>query len=121
MSFNYNDIFAFSSAIHNARHTREWLAMHPQLVALDWPTKGADMNLIENIWGYLVCKLTKSRTEDGLPYHARDANNVNFLFELVRNEWKKRADNESILQNLIESMPERLQNVIDAEGGWTRY
>ncbi|KZS00661.1 Uncharacterized protein APZ42_002958, partial [Daphnia magna] len=31
-----------NSAIHNARHTREWLALHPQLIALDWPTKGAD-------------------------------------------------------------------------------
>lgn len=121
MSFYYTNIFAFSSAIHNARHTREWLALHPQLIALDWPTKGADMNPIENIWGYLVCKLTKSRTGDGLPYHARDANNANLLFELVRNEWEKLADNENILQHLIESMPERLQKVIDAEGGWTRY
>ncbi|XP_045035899.1 uncharacterized protein LOC123476948 [Daphnia magna] len=109
------------SAIHNARHTREWLALHPQLIALDWPTKGADMSPIENILGYLVCKLTKSRTGDGLPYHARDANNANLLFELVRNEWEKLADNENILQHLIESMPERLQKVIDAEGGWTRY
>ncbi|EFX76758.1 hypothetical protein DAPPUDRAFT_106660 [Daphnia pulex] len=77
------------AAIHNAHHTREWLALHPQLVALDWPTKGADMNPIENIWGYLVCKLTKARTEEGMPYHACDANNANLLFELVRTEWGK--------------------------------
>ncbi len=60
--------FLNSSTIHNAHHTREWLALHPQRVALDRPTKGADMNPIENIWGYLVCKLTKARTEEGMPY-----------------------------------------------------
>lgn len=113
--------FLNSSAIHNAHHTREWLALHPQLVALDWPTKGADMNPIENIWGYLVCKLTKARTEEGKPYHACDAINANLLFELVRTEWGKLINNEVYLQSLIESMPQRLQKVIDAEGGWTRY
>jgi hypothetical protein len=102
-------------------HTREWLAHHPQLVALDWPTKGADMNPIENVWGYLVCKLSKARTDEGMPYHARDANNANLLFELVRNEWENLMNNEVYLQSLIESMPQRLQKVIDAEGGWTRY
>ena len=79
------------------------------------------MNPIENIWGYLVCKLTKARTEEGMPYQARDANNANLLFELVRTEWGKLINNEVYLQSLIESMPQRLQKVIDAEGGWTRY
>ncbi len=98
----------FCSSIHNAGHTREWLAHHPQLAALDWPTKGADMKTFENIWGYLVCKLTKARTDEGMPYHAHDANNANLMLELVRTEWGKLMNNEVYLQSLIESMPERL-------------
>jgi hypothetical protein len=30
-------------------------------------------------------------------------------------------NNEVYLQSLIESIPQRLQKVIDAEGGWARY
>ncbi|KAI9560462.1 hypothetical protein GHT06_014482 [Daphnia sinensis] len=98
------------------QNNSECLGRHV-LVALDWPTKGADMNPIENIWGYLVCKLTKARTDKGMPYHARDANNANLLFELVRTEWGKLINNEVYLKSLIESMAQRLQKVIDAEGG----
>ncbi|KZR97444.1 Uncharacterized protein APZ42_007679, partial [Daphnia magna] len=61
-----------NSTIHNAINTRNWLAQHAQLIALDWPTKGADMNPIENVWGYLVSKLTNSRSPEGMPFHARD-------------------------------------------------
>jgi hypothetical protein len=79
------------------------------------------MNPIENVWGYLVCKLTKARTDEGMPYHARDAKNAIFLFELVRTKREKLMNNEVYLHSLIESMPQRLQKVINAEGGWTRY
>ncbi|KAK4030814.1 hypothetical protein OUZ56_024172 [Daphnia magna] len=58
----------------NSRTTRQWLVEHPEIVALDWPVKGADMNPIENLWGHLVVALNKSRNEQGLPFHARDAN-----------------------------------------------
>ncbi|KZS06499.1 Uncharacterized protein APZ42_030027 [Daphnia magna] len=86
-----------NSTIYNAIHTRNWLVQHPQLIALDWPTKCADMNPIENVWGYLV------------------------FFDLVSYEWEKLMTDEAYLQNLIESMPIRLQSVIDAQGGWTRF
>jgi hypothetical protein len=50
----------------------------------------------------------KRRVQDKifcLGYHTRDANNANLLFELVRTEWEKLLS------------PQRLQKVIDAEGG----
>ncbi|EFX80299.1 hypothetical protein DAPPUDRAFT_318734 [Daphnia pulex] len=79
------------------------------------------MNPIENVWGYLVCKLTKSRTPEGMPFSARDSNNANQLFDLVSYEWGKLMTDEAHRQNLIESMPIRLQSVIDAQGGWTKF
>jgi hypothetical protein len=79
------------------------------------------MNPIENVWGNLVCKLTKSRTPEGMPFHARDSNNANQLFDLVSYEWGKLMTDEAYRQNLIESMPIRLQIVIDAQGGWTKF
>jgi hypothetical protein len=65
----------------------------------------------------------KRRVQDKifcLGYHTRDANNANLLFELARTDWEN-MNNEVYLQSLIESMPQRLQKVIDAEGGWARY
>lgn len=112
---NLTSALYFSSTIHNAIHTRNWLAQHPRLVALDWPTKGADMNPIENVWGYFVCKLKNSRTPEGMPFHARDSNNSNQLFDLVSYEWGKLMAEKAYLHNL--SMPIRFQSVIDAQGG----
>ena len=53
-----------------------------------------------------------------MPFHARDSNNANQLFDLVSYEWGKLMTDEAYRQNLIESMlPIRLQMVIDAQGG----
>jgi hypothetical protein len=52
-----------------------------------------------------------------MPFHAWDSNNANELFDLVSYEWGKLVTDEAYLQNLIESMPIRLQSVIDAQGG----
>ncbi len=42
--------YFISSSVHNSRTTRQWLAEHPEIFALDWPVKRADMNPIENLW-----------------------------------------------------------------------
>lgn len=113
--------YFISSSVHNSRTTRQWLVEHPEIVALDWPVKGADMNPIENLWGHLVVALNKSRNEQGLPFHARDANGADELYALVNSEWQKLMRNETYIESLIESMPRRLQEVINEEGGWTKY
>ena len=119
------DYFIFyyfiSSSVHNSRTTRQWLAEHPEIFAFDWPVKGADMNPIENLWGHLVVALNKSRNEQGLLFHARDANGTDELFTLVNSKWQKLMRNETYIESLIESMPRRLQEVINVEGGWTKY
>lgn len=80
------------------------------------------MNPIENLWGYLVCKLNKARTEAGRPFHARDARNADQLFHFVNECWNElNANGQDYLEALINSMPKRLQAVIDQNGGWTGY
>ncbi len=79
------------------------------------------MNPIENLWGHLVVALNKSRNEQGLLFHARDANGTDELFTLVNSKWQKLMRNETYIESLIESMPRRLQEVINVEGGWTKY
>jgi hypothetical protein len=62
------------------------------------------MNSIENVWGHLVVALNKSRYEQGLPFHARDANGADELFAQVNSEWQKLIRNETYIESLIEIM-----------------
>lgn len=110
-----------SSPIHTARATLDWLALQPLLIPLQWPTKGCDMNPIENLWGILVTELNLAKTEEGNRFHARDAANSNQLFDFVSRKWEEIKNDRTLIENLINSMPGRLQAVIDAEGGWTEY
>jgi hypothetical protein len=41
------------------------------------------------------------------------------LWERVQKEWDKIP--ASVYQNLIESMPRRIQAVLEAKGGYTKY
>ena len=79
------------------------------------------MNPIANLWGYLVCSLNKAHNNDGIRFHARDARNNDELFQFVSEKLNDLNVNGEYLEKLVESMPRRLQAVIDKEGGWTGF
>ena len=68
------------------------------------------MNPIENLWGIMVQEwdIGQERTKEANVRHAKD------VWEGIRNR-------PSICLNLVNSMPKRLGEVIDARGGWTKY
>ena len=73
-----------------------------------WPAQSPDMNPIENLWDELGRRL------DGhMPQ------NKGQLWEVVKDEWYKIST--EVTKKLVESMPRRLQAVIDARGGHTHY
>lgn len=97
------------SPIHTSRVVREWFANRPEIELIDWPTKGCDMNPIENLWGMMkqewgIEEKTKASIE-------RKSTEV----------WEGFRRRPNICANLVDSMPSRLQKVIQANGGWTRY
>lgn len=98
------------SPIHMSRMVREWTDAHPELHFIDWPSKGCDMNPIENLWAIMVQKwdIGQERTKAAIVRHAQD------VWEGIR----RRPD---ICTNLVRSMPRRLNEVIDAQGGWSSY
>lgn len=75
---------------------------------MDWPAQSPDMNPIENLWHILAREVEKRRPK-----------NVAELEAMVREEWGKNP--KVTLDDLIDSMPRRMQAVIEAKGGSTKY
>ena len=69
-----------------------------------WPTKGDDINPIENLWAILDERLEdkKFRTEKGMK-------------KAIRQVWDEVE--LSLLHNLIHSIPDRLRRIRKAAGG----
>ena len=92
---------------HTAKAVIEW-ANKNNLKILDWPGNSPDMNPIENIWDYIQRKI------DDCHFKTKDD-----LYDKDKEEWKSLP--KSYIENLIDSMPRRIDTVIKAKGGSTRY
>jgi transposase len=92
---------------HTAASTKKWLEDHNVDTINDWPTKGDDINPIENLWSIMDDKLAKRkfRTEKGMK-------------KCLIDEWNKL--DEEVVHNLIDSVPNRIRKVIKAKGGHTK-
>jgi transposase len=94
---------------HTCRLVRGWLE-EQDFTTMVWPAQSPDLNPIEHLWGYLKRRLA------GYEY---PPNGVHELWERVQVEWEKITAEEC--QTLIESMPRRVQAVLRAKGGYTKY
>ena len=75
-----------------------------------WPAQSPDLNSIEHLWNGLKRKLGEYDTPPkGEGEHWRR----------VEKEWNEIPD--SVCQNLVASMPRRIEAVIKAKGGYTKY
>ena len=75
-----------------------------------WPSNSPDLNPLENLW-HIVRSRVKKRRPSPLTKAA--------LGRALQEEWE-RLDVQEV-NNLCDSMPQRLQAVIAAEGGTTGY
>ena len=75
---------------------------------LEWPSQSPDLNIIENLW----CELKRA-------VHARKPSNLNELEMFCKEEWSKIPS--TTIQTLIGTYRKRLEAVISAKGGSTKY
>lgn len=92
---------------HTAYVVRQWILYNvPHL--LQTPPQSPDINPIENLWAELGKKI-----------HNFKISRQRELEDILQREWENISSDYT--QKLIESMPRRLQAIIDAKGGPTKY
>ena len=94
---------------HTSKKAKKWMEDH-NISLLDWPPQSPDLNPIEHLWKHIKSELTKYPTQPKGDWE---------IWERVAEVWDKIRPEEC--QNLIESMPRRVQAVIKAKGGHTKY
>ena len=94
---------------HTSRKAQKWFQDH-SFEVMEWPAQSPDLNPIEHLWQHLKRRLAGYENPPG---------GVGELWERVQKEWE--SIDASICQNLIESMPRRVEAVLRAKGGYTKY
>lgn len=97
--------------VHTARVVKNHL-QQCGIEELAWVPKGADMNIIENVWGRIKVAMVRkpiySATEDQ-------------LWAAVLAEWERLKADTTFVSSLYESLPSRMAAVIELNGEMTRY
>lgn len=98
-----------NAPVHTSRATKEFLKKQGYSL-LDWPPYSPDLNIIENIWARTQQEVLKRNTE------------ISSKAELI--DVAKRAfegHSAELLESYYDSMPRRVQAVIDSKGDVTKY
>jgi hypothetical protein len=94
---------------HTSKLAQEWFQKN-KFTCMQWPAQSPDLNPLEHLWSHLKRKL------EG---YEKPPSGILELWERIEKEWE--AIEPEVCQNLIESMPRRVQAVIKAKGGNTKY
>ena len=94
---------------HTSSYSTWWMSTHG-IRTLDWVAQSPDLNPIENLWNHLDRQVRKRKP---LPQTKQD------LITAIQEEWSNIS--LEMLQNLIMSLPHRIEAVIKAKGGNTKY
>jgi transposase len=93
---------------HTARRVQEFIRQRGINLLPYWPSQSPDLNPIENLWSILDNNLKDRRPQSKAE-----------LFQVLQDGWN--ALDIGLLRRLVESMPRRIQAVIDANGYMTKY
>jgi len=98
-----------NAPVHAAKITKEFLIAN-NIKTEQAPPCSPDLNPIENVWGILASRVYAG----GKTYGSRDE-----LWEAIYTQWNRITESE--IKKLIKSMDQRLVEVIQAHGAFTRF
>lgn len=94
---------------HTSKLAKAWFKDN-NINVLDWPSYSPDLNPIENLWAIIKRRLCNYESAPKC---------TSELFDRVSREWNQITPD--LCQELILSMPRRIEAVIKAKGGRTKY
>jgi len=106
ISFNFQDD---NAPVHRANLVLEWKEEN-LISSIPWPAQSPDLNPIEHLWDHLGRKVHEHKPR---PKNKRE------LIVVLEEEWLKIENN--YLEKLVNSMPCRIEAVIESKGNPTRY
>jgi transposase len=106
-----------NARIHTSRESLTWLLENGVRVYLLWPPYSPDLNCIEHLWARLKDALYKRVPK--LLGPLTKAQQVAMLKEWLPIVWAEISPD--LTEVLVESMPDRVQAVIAAQGWYTKY
>ena len=115
--YNGETFMQDNAPIHTAGSTTTWLADMGIYMLPNWPPFSPDLNCIEHIWHHLKDRLNKAAPHlEGITDKERQKE---VILEWLPRVWAELSD--ELIDSLVESMPRRIQAIIDADGWQTRY
>jgi hypothetical protein len=92
---------------HTSNLVKAWLADN-NVNVLPWPAQSPDLNPIEHLWMEIKRLLSNKKIK-----------NESHLMDEITYEWNRMCQNK--IATLVDSMPNRCQEVIRAKGFATKY
>jgi len=109
MTVHDTTIFMHDGApCHRSKIVKKFLGEN-RVKTLDWPGNSPDLNPIENLWAKMKDLVAEKQPSSGKA-----------LINTIKEVWVKEISTD-YCSSLIASMPRRLQAVIKAHGGHTKY
>ena len=102
-------IFQHDNApIHTNKQTSQFFEQ-AQISVMEWPPQSPDLNPIEHLWDAIDCMTRLCMAES----------NIESLYRCLQESWSNVSPHT--LFNILQSMPNRINAVIQARGGHTPY
>lgn len=103
-----------NSPIHTAKVVKAWFKEHPEITVLVHPPKSPDLNPIEQIWAAMKEKIGSENQ-----IHCSRSGVVDKA--MMSWEQLRSPAGRALTEELVSSMPRRLNSIIEAEGACARY